>query len=106
MIRHHEVAVRVQQFRNLLVAASRELGAEGAEQRVGPQGVALLDGAGVDLRLVASEADTQLLLLGGRRCRDGRRRLRNASQREGVRRTGTWGGAQRAARRATTRRRF
>lgn len=42
-----------------------QVGAEGAEQRVGPQGVALLDGAGVDLRLVASEADTQLLLLGG-----------------------------------------
>jgi len=41
------------------------IGAEGAEERVGPQGVALLEGAGSSLRLVAKEAGTQLLMLGG-----------------------------------------
>lgn len=41
------------------------IGSKGAEERVGPQGVALLEGAGSSLRLVAQEAGTQLLMLGG-----------------------------------------
>ena len=39
--------------------------AEGEEQAVGPQGVALLEGAGSSMRLVAKEEGTQLLMLGG-----------------------------------------
>ena len=41
------------------------IGAEGEEQAVGPQGVALLEGAGSSMRLVAKEEGTQLLMLGG-----------------------------------------
>ena len=42
-----------------------DIGAESAGDRVGPQGVALLEGAGSNVRVVAKEEGTQLLLLGG-----------------------------------------
>jgi len=42
-----------------------DVGAAGSEQHVGPQGVALLEGEGQAMRLVAREPGTQVLLLGG-----------------------------------------
>ena len=41
------------------------IGAEGRESTVGPQGVALLEGEGSSMRLVAKEEGTPLLMLGG-----------------------------------------
>ena len=62
------VELAVPEGYNALVFVRRgavSVGAAGREQRVGPQGVALLEREGAALRLRAEESDTQLLILGG-----------------------------------------
>lgn len=62
------VELEVPEGHNVVVFVRRgkvSVGSAGHEQRVGPQGVALMHRDGTTLRLSADEADTQLLLLGG-----------------------------------------
>ena len=62
------VELEVPSGHNMIVFVRRGgvlVGAAGREQKVGAQGVALMEREGTTLRLSATQADTQLLLLGG-----------------------------------------
>ena len=62
------VMLRVPEGHNAVLFVRRGgiiVGTPGAETAVGPQGVALMHREGVGIRLLATEPDTQLLVLGG-----------------------------------------